>query len=257
MGSCLIAFKATDSGQHADTALIYFNALLDDKTTVGDAMGGDTVVRSDSGYYMRVYAPYTAVAYDWLHDYSGTGSTLLSHARDRFDAWFTWYNSSGYHANDAGGSNYYAGYLYAVTLGAIAMSGEGGAVSQKWWDQVVDVVWGQQMIPAAEEGGVLVGGDWPEGWQYGPLSVWEYSMASRAMEGVGIRTGNVPQYVTDLLWRHMYAMTPVTSDIFVGGDTESEVPKYHCQSSHYARSMFLFLVTSSSWPRSRSGTVPQ
>ena len=36
----------------------------------------------------------------------------------------------------------------------------------------------------------MVGGDWAEGWQYGPLSVLEYSMATRALEEQG---GHGPQ----------------------------------------------------------------
>ena len=64
--TCLVAWRATGEDRHAQTALIYFKALLDDRTTVGDGKGGDKSATRDSGYAIRALGPYTALAYDWL-----------------------------------------------------------------------------------------------------------------------------------------------------------------------------------------------
>ena len=42
------------------------------------------------------------------------------------------------------------------------------------------------MAGALASGGVLDGGDWIEGWQYGPLAVAEYALAARAITRQGV-----------------------------------------------------------------------
>src|SRR5262249_47436223 len=64
--SCGLAWRLTGDDAHAAAGLRMLKALLDDYHTVGDGAGGDGVVRHDSGYTIRIYAPYAALAYDWL-----------------------------------------------------------------------------------------------------------------------------------------------------------------------------------------------
>ncbi len=79
--SCLVAREVTGSDEDAATALVYFGALLDDYDTVGDGAGGDDVVTHDTGYAMRTFAPYAALAYDWLHDAPAVTDAFREHAR--------------------------------------------------------------------------------------------------------------------------------------------------------------------------------
>src|SRR6202012_1497508 len=89
------------------------------------------------------------------------------------------------------------------------------------WSTVADTIWSKQLIPAMAEGGVLDGGDWPEGWQYGPLSVAELALASRAMRGAGMEVPNVAKWLGALLRVYIYGLAPNDRE-FPGEDTESE-----------------------------------
>ena len=80
---------------------------------------------------------------------------------------------SGYHPHDPG-SNYQAGYLLAATMIAIAEAGEAEEAGGELWKLVADQMWGKDMAAALSPGSVLEGGDWDEGWQYGPLAVASY-----------------------------------------------------------------------------------
>jgi hypothetical protein len=218
LSGCLVAYKASENPDDLATAIKYWNVLLDDYQTVGDGAGGDDVVTHDTGYAMRTFAPYSALAYDWLHDAPGVTEQLRAHSRARFDAWFGFYETQGY-LNDMPGANYQAGYLFAATLIAIAEGGEAGAAGDAHWTTVRDVIWGKDMATALAPGGVLVGGDWPEGWQYGPLSVLEYGLAAKALGDHGLSIPGMEPWANSLVDRFFHGLTPLTRDTFVAGDT--------------------------------------
>jgi hypothetical protein len=71
LSSCLAAYAGTGGQDALTTAIKYWTVLLDDYQEVGDGQGGDDVVTHDTGYAMRTFAPYAALAYDWLHDAPG------------------------------------------------------------------------------------------------------------------------------------------------------------------------------------------
>lgn len=220
--TCLVAWRATGEDKHAQTALVYFKALLDDRTEVGDGKGGDKSASRDSGYAIRALGPYTALAYDWLHDHPSVDDALRARARQRFKAWTDWYVKEGYRASHPG-NNYHAGYVAAATLMAIAQGGEAGPDGARLWRKVVEDVFEEQLLPAARDG-VLAGGDWGEGWQYAPLSVAEYALSARAVAAQGLDVAPMGQWLEDVLLRHVYAMTPTGERTVVVGDTQSEVP---------------------------------
>ncbi len=219
--ACLVAWAATDDAQHAKTALKFFTALLDDLDEVGDHKGGDAAVRRDSGYSIRNLGLATAIAYDWLHDAPGMTEDLRAHARARWKAWLEWFAASGYRAHDPA-SNYYAGYMIAATTMAIAQGSEAGGDGAALWNLVADTMWGKEIAPALADGGVLDGGDWPEGWQYGPLSIAELSLGARLMRVRGVEVGGVARWLDAVLRRHIYGLSP-GDGVFPGGDTEAEV----------------------------------
>ncbi|HEY1557400.1 MAG TPA: hypothetical protein VGF94_21340 [Kofleriaceae bacterium] len=218
--ACLVAYAATDNTDDAATAVHFFEALLDDLDEVGDKRGGDLAARRDDGYAIRNLGPYTALAYDWLHDAPGMTPALRAKARARWKAWLDWWREHGYRVHDAG-TNYHAGYALAATLIAIAEGGEAGADGAALWQDVVSRIWKQEIAGALAEGGVLDGGDWPEGWQYGPLAVAEYALGARAMRGAGVDVPGVARWLDAVLRRHVYALSP-GGGIYAGGDTEAE-----------------------------------
>jgi hypothetical protein len=205
--ACLVAYAATDSKDHAAGAIKFFNALLDDLDAVGDARGGDEAVRRDSGYSIRNLGPYTALAYDWLSGHPLMTPALKAKARQRWKAWLDWYKEKGYRAT-VPGSNYHAGYLIAATTIAIAQAGEAGADGAALWQHVADEMWGKEMAHALSSEGVLAGGNWPEGWQYGPLSVAEYSLGARVMREAGAKIEGVPEWLSGVLRHHVYSLNP-------------------------------------------------
>ena len=220
--ACLVAVAATGQDRHATTVMRYFTAMIDDLVHVGDGKGGDAAARRDSGYAIRAMGPYTALAYDWLHDHKLMTEELRRRARQRFAAWTSWYLANGYRARSPA-TNYQAGYLMAATLIAVAQAGEAGAAGTKLWRHVVDDLWRGDMTKAFAPGGILDGGDWAEGWQYGPLSVAEYALTLRVMRRLGVEIPEAKGWATDLLRRHVHALSP-QDKLFVGGDTQVEEP---------------------------------
>jgi hypothetical protein len=218
--ACLVAWAATGEPGHARTALRYFTALIDDLDTVGDGKGGDVAANRDAGYAIRNLGPYTALAYDWLHDAPGMTPELRARARRRWAAWLAWYEHSGYHPHDPG-SNYHAGYLLAATMIAIAQAGDAGDGDRALWRDVADRMWGKEMAAAWAPGGPLDGGDWDEGWQYAPLAVAEYALGARIVRAHGVRVDGATGWLDSVLRRHVYALTP-SDRLWAGGDFDSE-----------------------------------
>ncbi|HEX3758364.1 MAG TPA: hypothetical protein VHW23_06640 [Kofleriaceae bacterium] len=215
--ACLVAWAATGEARHATTSIKFFTALIDDLDQVGDGKGGDRAASRDSGYAIRMLAPYTALAYDWLYDQ--LSPELRARARQRWAAWLAWYREKGYRARDPG-NNYQAGYLISATMIAIAEAGEGDPALWSW---VADELWGKDMASALSSGGILDGGDWAEGWQYGPLSVAEYALATRVARRAGIPVAGVAPWLAGLMRRTVYALSP-GDRVYAGGDTENEEP---------------------------------
>jgi hypothetical protein len=220
--NCLVAWAATDNAKYADTAMTYFIAMIDDLSQVGDGAGGNEAARRDSGYSIRALGPYPALAYDWLHKHPRMTEEVKARARERFEAWTTWYLASGYRARSPS-TNYHAGYLLAATFIAIAQNGEAGKYGNDLWRLVRDDLWGRDMKTAMEPGGVLDGGDWGEGWQYAPLSVASYSIAARAMTAAGSQPAGIRPWLDSILVRHVHALSP-GAGVFVNGDTQAETP---------------------------------
>ena len=217
--ACLVAWAATDKPEYAQTAIRFFTALLDDLDTIGDKQGGDKAASRDNGYAIRNLGPFTALAYDWLHAQPGMTPALRERARERWKAWLDWYREHGYRAR-VPGTNYQAGYLVSATMIAIAQGGE--AAEQRGpelWKFVADELWGKDMAAALATGGILDGGDWPEGWQYGPLAVGSYALAMRVARRAGITIEGVEVWLSSMLRRHVYGLSP-GDRVYPGGDTE-------------------------------------
>ncbi len=218
--ACLVAWATTNSNHDAATAVRYFTALLDDLDIIGDGRGGDAAAWRSSGYAIRNLAPYTALAYDWLYDHPLMTAELRTRARQRWRAWLAWYRDKGYRATSPG-SNYHAGYLFAATTIAIAQGGDADKGGTALWRYVADEMWSKDMTAALARDGILAGGNWPEGWQYGPLSVAEYSLGARLMRRVGVQLPGVEPWLSSLLLHHIYSLSP-TDGVYAGGDTEDE-----------------------------------
>ena len=215
--ACLVAWAATDDDAHAQTAIRFFTALLDDLDVVGDGKGGDKAASRDDGYAIRNLGPYTALAYDWLHD--KIPAATRDRALARWKVWLERYEQKGYSPHTPG-TNSHAGSLIAATPIAIAEAGEAGAESDSKWKLVADQMWDDEMRHAMSQGGILDGGDWPEGWQYAPLSMAEYALGARVMAKTGVALPT-EAWLDGVLRRHVYALSPA-GQTYAAGDTETE-----------------------------------
>ena len=250
---CAFAYLVTQNAAYATQAIKYWNASLADDQTLGDGKGCTAsvnpdwkswassgsgaappvilTVTHDTGYPMRWYGPFIALTYDWLHDAPGVDETLRAHTRMCLTNWVDYYTQKGYHHDEAG-ANYNAGYVIGKTLTAIAFGGENGADGDRLWSETLSEVFGALLVgdglagsadPVGSPAGVLVGGDWGEGWQYGPLSVVEYAAAARAMEAAGAPLPEMDAWASSLILRFMHGSVPGMDGMFnSNGDFDSE-----------------------------------
>lgn len=209
--ACLVAYAATDKVDYAKTGVKFLTALLDDLDAIGDKKGGDEAARRDSGYALRNLGPYTALGYMWLYDQ--LPADVRDRAPKRWKAWLDWFKDKGYRAREPG-SNYQAGYLLSATLIGIATGDSKFAQ---------DELWGKDMAKAFAPKGLLDGGDWPEGWQYGPLSIAEYALALRAAKAAGWKVPDAAPWLHQVLQRFVHGLSPADG-VYPSGDAEDAPP---------------------------------
>lgn len=242
---CAFAYAATGDDKYLGQALLYWQASLDDDQQIGDGLGckagvspdwqswdgnppAPPIIRTithDTGYPMRWYGPNIALTYDWLHDAPGVTPALLDQTRTCLTAWIDYYTARGYH-NDEAGANYNAGYVIGKTLGAVAIGNDGGADGHLWTETTdnlfPELLVGQGLAGMSggvgDPAGVLVGGDWAEGWQYGPLSVLEYAVSARALVENGVPQPEMAAWTESLAVRAIHGALPDLSGQWVGGD---------------------------------------
>jgi hypothetical protein len=178
VASLSLCWHATGKAEYAEIAAGYVGAMLDDRLTVGDKQGGADVVTHDSGYGIRTFGVYSALAYDWLRGAPGMTPELRRHIVERLDQWLKWYAEKGY-LNDKPISNYFWGYLTTLALAGLAVHGEAPEAKQ-WLDRAKDELLAKRVLPTfANE---LRGGNWPEGWQYGEYTTLEIGLVARAFQ---------------------------------------------------------------------------
>jgi hypothetical protein len=246
---CAFAYEATQKPEYLTQAVKYWKAALEDDQDIGDGQGcvsgvdtnwsswdgnppAPAVIRTvthDTGYPMRWYGPDIALTYDWLSGAPGVDASLLTQTRTCLTAWVDYYTDRGYH-NDEPGANYNAGYVIGKTLAAIAIGNDGGADGHLWNETTTKLfptlLVGQGLAGAngtlGSKVGVMVGGDWAEGWQYGPLSVLEYAVAARALEEHGVPLPAMDAWTDSIGVRLIHGTVPTLDGQWVGGDFDSD-----------------------------------
>lgn len=174
-----LCYVATGASAYAAKAVVYADALANDKTKAGDSAGGDLRVRDgNSGYSIRYHGVYLALAYDWLYDYlSASQPEKLTAYRTRLYAWTTDYETypittvTGYlrdFKRHGGVSNYYMAYFLTKALTGYAT-----------YESAADTVAAAHIDGASAQFATirstfdtkLKGGDFPEGWMYGAQAI--------------------------------------------------------------------------------------
>lgn len=208
-----LMWHATGEARYAESAIVYLRALLDDRFKVGDAKGGKDVVQHDSGYGIRTFAAYTSLAYDWLRNAPGMDASLRKHVLERLDEWLGWYATDGY-LRDHAISNYYWGYLTALSFAGLAASGE-SPMGDEWIRRARDEL-ATRALPALVED--LDGGGWPEGFQYGEYTTVEIALVAHAFRtGANIDVAGKLPWLAQTVTYHAHALLPDGHSVYDGG----------------------------------------
>ncbi|MGD0527948.1 MAG: hypothetical protein ABSE49_22635 [Polyangiaceae bacterium] len=253
--ACAFAYAATQKSAYLTQALTYWKASLNDDQTIGDGLGCVQGVSTswqawasaganppappvlltithDTGYPIRWYGPDVALTYDWLYSAAAVDAALQAQTVTCLTAWVDYYTQYGYHHDEAG-ANYNAGYVVSKALAAIAIGTDGGADGHLWTQSIDDdftmLLVGQGLTGAGgavgSPAGVMLGGGWGEGWEYGALSVLEYASATRALEANGVSLPAMDDWASSLFLRNVYATVPDGTGEFCGdGDCDIATP---------------------------------
>ncbi|HTM44853.1 MAG TPA: alginate lyase family protein [Polyangiaceae bacterium] len=213
VASLALMWQATGDARYAQGAITYLNALLDDRFAVGDGKGGDAVVRYDSGYGIRTFGAYSALAYDWLRQAPGMTDSLRKKILQRLEHWISWYQEQGY-LRDQAISNYYWGYLTTLSFAGLAAAGE-SAAADRWLEQARREL-SERVLPIFRD--QLAGGGWPEGWQYGEYTTLEIALVAKAMKtGAGVDVLSKLPWLGQVVIHHAHALLPDESSVYDGG----------------------------------------
>jgi hypothetical protein len=183
----------------------------------------DTGVRDfgrDTGYDIRFGLMQIMIAYDWIYDFSGFSSADKTLIVKIGNEWLDWYKTPGNgYASTHPYENYYAGYLQGLTVTALATAGDNTRT-----DEWLELLWQKMFweMPILDER--LCGGDWPEGWNYGPYSVEELALVDLTLRDFG------EDWQADFDWLDeegqwlTYQMSPDFDVLFSFGGYSGSVP---------------------------------
>jgi hypothetical protein len=212
VASTALLWHATGDERYAKASLRYLDALLDDRLTLGDGQGGEQVVTHDSGYGMRTFGVYSALAYDWLRGAPGMTDGVRERIRRRLTQWLGWYDEHGY-LRDQPFANYYWGYLTALSFAGLAAAGDAAEADQ--WLAAAQSELSKRVLPAFRDR--LRGGGWPEGWQYGEYTTLEIAMVCRAFAMAGVDVAEKVPWLGQTVSHHAHALLPDGMTVYDGG----------------------------------------
>jgi hypothetical protein len=218
LASTALLWHATGDERYAKASMRYLDALLDDRLTLGDGRGGEQVVTHDSGYGMRTFGAYSALAYDWLRGAPGMTDSVRERIRRRLSQWIAWYGEHGY-LRDQPFANYYWGYLTTLSFAGLAAAGD--AAEADAWLKAAQGELSTRVLPAFRDR--LRGGGWPEGWQYGEYTTLEIALVSRAFGMAGVDIVKKVPWLGQTVTHHVHALLPDGKSVY-GGGTWGERP---------------------------------
>jgi hypothetical protein len=161
-----LVYRVTGNTTYGDEGVIYLTAMLRDRYTIGDGLGGTNAIQIDSGYVSRSLGVGVAMGRDWLDGSPDLTPALINECTTRMGEWQTWIQRPETYGIGEPTTNYHAGH-FAMTYSAfIAFEGDPGY--QAAWETKSEEMWVLVRNAFNTQG---QGGDWPEGWNYGPRAM--------------------------------------------------------------------------------------
>jgi hypothetical protein len=118
------------------------------------------------------------LAYDWMYDqFSASERALIVKTATR---WIDWYHDTPGYAESWPVENYYAGYIQGITLTGVATAGDNADA-----DRILALMRSKLANEMPVLNQRLAGGDWAEGWNYGPYSVTELTLVNALLRDLG------------------------------------------------------------------------
>jgi hypothetical protein len=127
----------------------------------------------DTGYDIRFALRDLMLAYDWIYDqFTPAERTQIVSLAAR---WIDWYHTTPGYAESWPVENYYAGYLQGIALTGVATAN----------DVVLQLLRAKLANEVPIMNQRLAGGDWAEGWNYGPYSITELALVNALLQDLG------------------------------------------------------------------------
>ena len=173
----------------------------------------------DTGYDIRFGLRNLMLAYDWLHDtFTAPERALIAKIAIE---WVDHYHNTPEYAESQPVENYYAGYLQGIALTAVATAGDVSADDTNRMFGLLRTKLANE-VPLMNQR--LAGGDWAEGWNYGPYAVTELQLVNLLMKEIGEDWSPVFDWVQSLPLSMTYQMAPDFSETRSYGGYSGDYP---------------------------------
>ena len=171
----------------------------------------------DTGYDIRFGLRNLMLAYDWMHDeLTDAERALIVKVATK---WVDWYHTTPGYAESQPVENYYAGYLQGLALTAVATAGENPDA-----DRIFTLLRFKLANEVPMMNQRLAGGDWAEGWNYGPYSAIELNLVNVLLRDLGEDWTPVFDWVQALPLSMTYQIAPNFSETRSYGGYSGDYP---------------------------------
>lgn len=161
-----LLYRITGDARYGNKGVVYLKALLRDRYTHGDGLGGPNAIQVDSGYVSRSMGVGVCIGRDWLYDAPDMTPALVQECTARMNDWYPWIHRPQTYGINEPWVNYWAGH-FGMTWGAyIAFEGDPGY--NPAWETKAEEMWADAVETF---NGPHAGGDYSEGWNYGPRAL--------------------------------------------------------------------------------------
>jgi len=164
-----LAYQISGDPAYGNEGVKYLTALLRDRNTIGDGLGGTNAIQMDAGYVSRSLGTGVSIGRDWLDGAPNLTPAIIAECTARMDEWYTWIQRPETYGIGEPQTNYHAGHFTMTYTASIAFEGDPGY--QMAWQTKAEEMWADVRDLLNTEG---QGGDFGEGWNYGPWAVREY-----------------------------------------------------------------------------------